>query len=180
MAPVPQVSRFQQSERPPWERRASLAGEATGGRTSVAGSARSVRVYSKWLRSAVLISLLLGNPFARAVDDHPLRPTDTSSPRATLQDFVETTDDVYRRMREVLADYSKSDKLYLGHEDQQKQIGAQREAPKIARLLDVSDIAPVLKDTVTFEQPSSVSCSSRRYSIVSTFPPSRIYRTGKR
>jgi hypothetical protein len=138
MTPVPQVSWFHQSERPPWERRASLAGGATGGRTSVAGSARSVRVYSKRLRSAVLISLLLGSPFAQAVDDHPLRPTDTSSPRATLQDFVETTDDVYRRMREVLADYSKSDKLYLGHEDQQKQIGAQVLRGKHRRSLDYS------------------------------------------
>ena len=102
---------------------------------------------------AVLIALLLciANA-AGAADDHPLRPTDTSSPRATLQDFVETTDDVYRRMREVLEEYGKSDKLYLSHEDQQKQIGALREAPKIARLLDVSGIAPVLKDTVTVER----------------------------
>ena len=46
----------------------------------------------------------------------------------------------------------KSDRFYLSYEDQQKQIGAQREAPKIARSLDVSGIAPVLKDTVTFER----------------------------
>ena len=52
-------------------------------------------------------------------------------------------------MREVLEEYGKSYRFHLSHEDQQKQIGAQREAPKIARLLDVSDIAPVLKDTVT-------------------------------
>ena len=116
------------------------------------GGTRSVRVYSKWLGSAVLIALLLGSSYAHAADDHPLRPTDTSSPRATLQDFVETTDDVYRRMREVLEEYGKSDKLYLSHADQQKQIGALREAPKIARLLDVSGIAPVLKDTVTVER----------------------------
>ncbi len=116
------------------------------------GGIRSVRAYSKWLGSAVLIALLLGSSYAHAADDHPLRPTDTSSPRATLQDFVETTDDVYRRMREVLEDYGKSDTFYLSHADQQKQIDALREAPKIARLLDVSGIAPVLKDTVTVER----------------------------
>ena len=81
------------------------------------GGTRSVRVYSKWLGSAVLIALLLGSSYAHAADDHPLRPTDTSSPRATLQDFVETTDDVYRRMREVLEEYGKSDRLYLSHEN---------------------------------------------------------------
>jgi hypothetical protein len=57
----------------------------------LAGSTRSVRVYPKWLGSAVLIALLLGSSYAHAADDHPLRPTDTSSPRATLQDFVEIT-----------------------------------------------------------------------------------------
>jgi hypothetical protein len=62
-------------------------------RTSVAGSTRSVRVYWKWLGSVVLIALLLGSSYAHAADDHPLRPTDTSSPRATLRDFVEITDD---------------------------------------------------------------------------------------
>ena len=116
------------------------------------GDTRSVRVYTKWLGSAVLIALLLGSSYANAANDHPLRPIDTSSPRATLQDFVEITDDVYRRMREVLEEYGKSDNLYLSHEEQQKQIRAQREAPKIARLLDLSGIAPVLKDTVTVER----------------------------
>ena len=116
------------------------------------GGTRSVRVYSKWLGSAVLIALLLGSSYAHAADNHPLRPTDTSSPRATLQDFVETTDDVYRRLREVLEEYGTSDRLYLSHEEQQKQISALREAPKIGRFLDVSGIAPVLKDTVTVER----------------------------
>jgi MscS family membrane protein len=118
----------------------------------VVGGTRSVRVYSKWLGSAVLITLLLGSSHANAADDHPLRPTDTSSPRATLQDFVETTDDIYRRMREVLEEYGKSDQLYLSQAKQQKQLSALRDEPEIARLLDLSGIAPVLKDTVTVER----------------------------
>ncbi len=114
---------------------------------------KSVRLRTKWLRSAVLIALLLGLCWAaNAADDHPLRPVDTSSPRATLQDFIETTDDVYRRFKDVLEDYGKSDRLYLSHEERRKQVRALREAPKIARLLDVSGIAPVLKDTVTVER----------------------------
>ena len=87
-----------------------------------------------------------------AADDHPLRPIDTSSPRATLQDFIEITDDIYRRMRQVLEEYGESDRLYLSDAERQKQISALSEAPKIARLLDLSGIAPVLKDTVTVER----------------------------
>ena len=117
------------------------------------GRTRSARFQPKGLRSAALLLFLLAISWAaNAADKDPLRPTDTSSPRATLQDFVETTDDVYRRMSEVLEEYGKSDRLYLSHDEQQKQIGALREAPKIARLLDVSGIAPVLKDTVTVER----------------------------
>ena len=69
----------------------------------------SVRRHMKWLRSAGLIALLLcvANG-ASGTDIHPLRPPDTSSPRATLQGFIETTDDVYRRMTEVLEDHTAS------------------------------------------------------------------------
>src|SRR6476660_3730559 len=51
-------------------------------RTPVVGGTQSVRVYSKWLGSAVLIALLLGSSYAHAADDrrHPsswrwLRPS---------------------------------------------------------------------------------------------------------
>ena len=70
---------FRQPERP-------RLGKQSG-RTSVVGDTRSVRVYTRWLGSAVLIALLLGSSYTNAADDHPLRPMNTSSPRATLQDF---------------------------------------------------------------------------------------------
>ena len=84
-----------------------MPGKLQGG-TSVIADTISVRRHMQWLRSAGLIVLLLcvANG-ANGTDIHPLRPPDTSSPRATLQGFIETTDDVYRRMAEVL-DYTAS------------------------------------------------------------------------
>ena len=68
----------------------------------------SVRRHMQRLRSAGLIVLLLcvANG-ARGTDIDPLRPPDTSSPRATLQGFIETTDDTYSRMAGVLEAYGK-------------------------------------------------------------------------
>ena len=119
---------------------------------SVAVGTRSVRLYAIWPCAAGLIALLLCTLCAaHAADIHPLRPTDTSSPRATLQGFVETTDDIYRRFAAVLEDYSNSDRLFECDEHR-KQQRTLREAPKIARYLDVSGIPPVLMETVIPER----------------------------
>ncbi len=64
---------------------------------------KSARQHTRWLHVASLIVLLLCmGQAANATDDHPLQPPDTSSPRATLQGFSATTDDVYRRVKDVL------------------------------------------------------------------------------
>jgi len=119
----------------------------------VAVGTRSVRLYAIWPCAAGLIALLLCTLCAaHAADIHPLRPTDTSSPRATLQGFVETTDDIYRRFAAVLEDYSNSDRLFLSRDEHRKQQRTLREAPKIARYLDVSGIPPVLMETVIPER----------------------------
>ena len=102
---------------------------------------------------AGLIALLLCMAHvATASDDHPLRPPDTSSPRATLQGFIETTDDIYRRARNVIESYGKSDRLYLSSEERQQLTDALREAPKGMRFLDLSGIPPVLRDTLAVER----------------------------
>ena len=113
----------------------------------------SVRRHVKWSRFAGLIVLLLcvGNG-ANATEIHPLRPLDTSSPRATLQGFIETTDDVYRRMAEVLDSYGRSGRLYPSAEERREQSEALKDALKLGQYFDVSGIAPVLRDTVTGER----------------------------
>jgi MscS family membrane protein len=104
----------------------------------------------KALAFAALMALLTG--FAGATDRYPLRPADTSSPRATLQGFIENTDDLYLRMKEVLTEYAGSDRLYLSTEERSMQADALRNAAKLARFIDVSDIPPVLRETVTVER----------------------------
>jgi MscS family membrane protein len=48
-----------------------------------------------------------------AADVNPLRPVDTSSPRATMQNFVETVDEIYRGIKDVMQNYAASGRLYL-------------------------------------------------------------------
>ena len=99
-----------------------------------------------------LIALLLSVvPMAKAVEDYPLRPADTSSPRATLQGFVAITDDIYRRMKSVLQTYADSDRLHLTAEERRQQLAAVGEASKAFRYLDLSHVPPVLMDTVPAE-----------------------------
>jgi MscS family membrane protein len=114
---------------------------------------RSVRLAARSWGSAILIALLFGISSAtNAADNYPLRPADTSSPRATLQGFIEATDDVYIVFKGLLEEYGRSDRLYFNREERKKQINALRTGPKILRFLDVSGIAPVLQDSVTLER----------------------------
>jgi len=120
----------------------------------VTGRTRSARFQPKRPRcTAVLVLLLLAIPCAAsAADKDPLRPPDTSSPRATLQGFVAATDDAYSRMAGVFRAYGESDRLYPSSEERKNQIAALRDAPKAMQYLDLSNIAPVLKDTIAIER----------------------------
>ena len=85
---------------------------------------------------------------ASSAEVNPLRAADTSSPRAELQDFVATMDDIYRGMKDVINDYSVSERLYLTADQRRRQFEALSKAPKAIRILDLSDIPPILRDTV--------------------------------
>jgi MscS family membrane protein len=108
---------------------------------------------ANYLGVAALIHLLFGGAYAaQATEANPLRSADTSNPRATIQGFVETADDIYLRMREVLEEYAKSDRLYLNQSERQRQAEILRSAPKVIRFLDISGISPVLRNTVAVER----------------------------
>jgi MscS family membrane protein len=89
---------------------------------------------------------------AMAADNHQLRPPDTSSPRATLQGFIERADDVYRRLAVMLEAYGKSERLFPTPEERREQFEALGEALTLAQFLDLSHIAPVLRNTITPER----------------------------
>jgi MscS family membrane protein len=97
----------------------------------------------------VLVSLLFGfSDVAHTAAPNPLQPVDTSSPRASLQGFIEAVDEIYLGMKDVLEEYSRSDRLYLSAEEQRKHLAILGNASKIIRFLDLSQIPPVLNDTV--------------------------------
>ena len=107
----------------------------------------------KWLCFATLVGLLSGLCCAaKAADPNPLSPLDTSSPRATLQGFIETVDGIYVGMADVLQEFQNSDQLYLTPDLRKKQIAARRNAPKALQALDTSGISPVLMETIPIER----------------------------
>ncbi|MBV9654287.1 MAG: mechanosensitive ion channel family protein, partial [Acetobacteraceae bacterium] len=85
-------------------------------------------------------------------EEYPLRPADTSSPRATLGGFIKTTDDIYSRMRAVLQTYAESDRMHMTADERRGQQEALGEAPDAFRYLDFSKIPPVIMDTVPIER----------------------------
>jgi MscS family membrane protein len=112
-----------------------------------------VRRRSKCLGLIVLAGLLFGFLCAaQAADPNPLSPADTSSPRATLQGFIETVDDVYVSMTDILEEYAKSNRLYLSPGERKKQIHTLQRAQKAIRFLDTSGISPVLQSTTPVER----------------------------
>ncbi len=107
----------------------------------------------KCLAFAVLIVLLSGFSYpASSADPSPLSPLDTSSPRATLQGFIEVVDHIYAGMTDQLEEYAKSDRLYLTSGERRKQIRILQSAPKAIRALDTSGISPVLHETIAVER----------------------------
>jgi MscS family membrane protein len=109
--------------------------------------------YAKYLSIFLLISLLFAFPNrANSADMNPLRPVDTSSPKATLQGFVGTMDDIYRGFRDLFQKYAGSERLYLTPDERRKQFETLSAAAKAIKVLDLSDIPPVLRDTVAPER----------------------------
>jgi MscS family membrane protein len=105
----------------------------------------------------VSIALLIGSILAfsnaaRAAEVNPLRPVDTASPRETLQDFVVTMDGIYRGLKNILQEYAASQRLYLTSEERRRQVETLSAASKAIKVLDLSDIPPVLQQTVAAER----------------------------
>jgi MscS family membrane protein len=109
--------------------------------------------YADCLRIALLIELIFAfSSVANAADVNPLRPVDTASPRETLQDFVVTMDGTYRGMKDILQEYAASGRLYLTPDERRRQVEILSPAAKAIRVLDLSDIPPVLQQTVAAER----------------------------
>jgi MscS family membrane protein len=101
----------------------------------------------------LLIGLMFASPkLASAADINPLRPVDTSSPRATLQSFAESMDETYSGVKQILQEYAASGRLFPTPDERRRQIEAFSNAAKATKTLDLSDIPPILRDTVAPER----------------------------
>ena len=85
--------------------------------------------------SCPVLILMTGPVIAAEIEQHPLAPPDTSSPRATLRSFIETMDKAYLK---------------------QLELGPRNEAAvellsRAARCLDMSKIAPRVAENVGIE-----------------------------
>ncbi len=89
---------------------------------------------------------------AETANPNPLRPIDTSSPRATLQGFVEDIDERYRRTTEVFKSYMASDRLYVNSLESRTIAENTRVRSRTVQYLDLSGISPNLRDTVAPER----------------------------
>ena len=113
----------------------------------------SVFKRATYLSAALLIgSIVAFSNAAKAAEVNPLRPVDTASPRETLQDFVVTVDGIYRGLKDILQGYAASQRLYLTSDERRRQVETLSAAAKAVKVLDLSDIPPVLQQTVAAER----------------------------
>src|SRR4051794_4616879 len=91
------------------------------------------------------LALLLANLSisARAGEPNPLRVPDTSSPRATLQGFIQTTDDLYSGWADLLVSYFESGELYPTVNQRKLQKSILGKLPNAIHSLDLSEVPPV-------------------------------------
>ena len=87
------------------------------------------------LGCAALMIFMLGLNSAAALEQHPLEPPDTSSPRATVKSFIDTMDKAYLKQ------------LELGPRD----VAAIDLVSRAARCLDLSQVAPRVLRAVGLE-----------------------------
>ena len=92
------------------------------------------------------------SPGARAADASPLHVPDTSSPRATLQGFIQTTDDIYLRWADLLTKYAKSGELFPTAAQRRVQSETLRRVPNAVHALDLSEVALVERGIVGAER----------------------------
>ena len=96
-----------------------------------------------------LVALLLGSWVlwlwaspAMAGDESPLKPIDTSSPRTTLQGFLEFMNEGYEMGYGMVRSYLASSKLYLSPADIAAMHAAIYRLESAERTLDLSDLPP--------------------------------------
>jgi MscS family membrane protein len=90
---------------------------------------------------ALLAFRLIGGS-VNANEANPLQPIDTSSPRATLQGFLETTSKSYAEKTGLLNSYLTSQRLFLAPEEVAALRDSLGRVESAERTLDLSELPP--------------------------------------
>jgi MscS family membrane protein len=126
------------------------------GRRAVAASAppRIGTAYRFAWALVLVLGIGLGSP-AVAVpatpDTYPLEPPDTSSPRATLQSFIENMKAASEVFTTMMAIYRQEPGLYFSPQAQVHQGRLQTFLNRAARCLDLAEVSPTLSQRVSRE-----------------------------
>ena len=81
-------------------------------------------------------------------EPNPLQPAATSSPRATLQGFVEILNDGHARVLRIVSSYMASPRLYLSAEENRRVIRILDAMERAKRTLDLSELPAALADSL--------------------------------
>ena len=107
---------------------------------------KSQRSLTLLLASLVLLSSHISNAIA-AEADNPLAPADTSSPRATLGDFLGTMNRGHALLMEIVKSYMGSSRLYLSAEERMEVDRIHGKLDIARRTLDLSELPAALAGT---------------------------------
>ena len=109
---------------------------------------RSRRILTLVFVAVILALSNLGTTLA-ADADNPLAPLDTSSPRATLSNFVGTMNNAHTHLMETVQSYLNSSRLYLSMEER-AEIDRLYEKFDIARrTLNLSEMPAALPESIS-------------------------------
>jgi MscS family membrane protein len=109
---------------------------------------KSQRILTLLLASLVLLSSHISNAIA-AEADNPLAPADTSSPRATLGDFLGTMNRGHALLMEIVKSYMGSSRLYLSAEERMEVDRIHGKLDIARRTLDLSELPAALAGTLS-------------------------------
>lgn len=101
---------------------------------------------------AISTTVVVAQDLESQSDSYPLRPADTSSPRATIQSFIENVDKAYLRTFGFLKSYAASDRLFLNASERGMQLENIQNLSKAIQCLDLSEISPVLRNSLSGER----------------------------
>ena len=85
---------------------------------------------------AISTTVVVAQDLESQSDSYPLRPADTSSPRATIQSFIENVDKAYLRTFGFLKSYAASDRLFLNASERGMQLENKKNLSKAIQCLD--------------------------------------------